>query len=299
MKIVNIKEHSEYQEIMTNYFITHWASDDSKMVYVDCIENSKSKDSLSNWYLLLDEDKVIGCAGLISNDFVSRMDLLPYLCALYIEEDYRGHNYGSLLIEKIKEDVSKMGYDYLYLCSDHVGYYEHFGFNRIATGYHPWGETSEIFRCLVNKNKYELVSNVKALIDNDTHKLSILANVTVLLKKAFVNTSWAGLYLSNDDFTNLYLGPFQGDLACVNIPFGKGVCGTSALSKTSQVVGDVSKCSNHIACSELTSSEVVVPIIKDNKVYGVIDLDSTVLNNYSLEDVKILEEVALLLSRLF
>lgn len=150
MRIINIKDNPEYKEQFIEYFVLRWASEDSSDVYIDCISNASRKDSIPNWYLLLDDNIIVGCAGLISNDFISRMDLTPWLCALYIEEEYRGNAYGSLLIEKIKEDTLKLGYDYLYLCSDHVGYYEHYGFEKIGTGYHPWGESSGIFRCVVN-----------------------------------------------------------------------------------------------------------------------------------------------------
>lgn len=81
-----------------------------------------------------------------TNDFISRMDLYPWICALYIEEAYRGHAYGSLLLARAEEDAAKAGYPYAYLCTDHVGYYEKYGFEHIGTGYHPWGETSGIYR---------------------------------------------------------------------------------------------------------------------------------------------------------
>ena len=147
MKIISVRETPEYAEIAIKYFQEHWATDESKAVYDDCIKHCiDTENPLPQWYLLYDEDKIIGCAGLITNDFISRMDLYPWLCALYIEEEYRGNAYGNLLIEKAKQDSKNAGFKNLYLCTDHVGYYEHYGFERIATGYHPWGETSGIFK---------------------------------------------------------------------------------------------------------------------------------------------------------
>ena len=299
MRIINIKDNPEYKEQFIEYFVLRWASEDSSDVYIDCISNSSRKDSIPNWYLLLDDNIIVGCAGLISNDFISRMDLTPWLCALYIEEEYRGNAYGSLLIEKIKEDTLKLGYDYLYLCSDHVGYYEHYGFEKIGTGYHPWGESSGIFRCVVNNKKETLLDNIKAIIDLNIPLTSNLANVSKLLKDSFIETSWAGFYLSNESFDTLYLGPYQGDIACTTIAFNKGVCGVAAYKKESQLVGNVHQFEGHIACSSLSNSEVVVPIIKDDKVYGVIDLDSNLFDNYSKEDVILLEQIAKELAKLF
>ena len=299
MKIINIKENPELQEIITNYFVEHWASDDSKMVYVDCIEHAKDcNDSLSNWYLLLDEDKVIGCAGLITNDFVSRMDLYPYLCALYIEEEYRGNNYGKLLINKIKEDTLKLGYDNLYLVTDHIGYYEHFDFEFIGTGYHPWGETSRIYKCNINRNKYDLVKKAKALVDDSLPLISNLSNLSRLIKESFSNVSWAGFYLTDESKNMLVLGPYQGPLACTRIPFNRGVCGVSAATKETLVVPNVHEFAGHIACSSLSNSEIVTPIIKNDEVIGVIDLDSNLLNNFIEEDKFILEEVANIIASL-
>lgn len=298
MKIVSIKENNEYLKQMILYFQKVWASDDSMKVYEDCITHAcDSLDTLSNWYLLIDNETIVGCAGLISNDFVSRMDLMPYLCALYIEESYRGNNLASLLIEKIKEDCLQLGYDNLYLCTDHIGYYEHFGFEYLTTGYHPWGDSSRIYKCVVNDNKKTLVENVKSLIDKSLPISSNLANLSRLIKDSFANVSWAGFYLAGED-DSLYLNAYQGPLACVKIPYGKGVCGTCAVTFKPQLVGNVHECKNHIACSSMTKSEVVVPIIYESIFYGVIDLDSNLYDNFTEEDVEILLKVAKLIGEL-
>ena len=147
MTIVSIKEQPARAQEAILYFQKCWANEDNKMVYEDCILNCLKSDSfLPQWYLLYEGEKIIGCAGLITNDFISRMDLWPWLCALYIEEEYRGHSHGSLLIEQIKQDARKQGYPDLYLCTDHVGYYERYGFEYVAQGYHPWGDSSRIYQ---------------------------------------------------------------------------------------------------------------------------------------------------------
>ena len=147
MNLVSVRENPEYKDLAIQYFQNKWGNEASNMVYEDCITHCiDAVAPLPQWYLLMNGDKIIGCAGLITNDFISRMDLYPWVCALYIEKEYRGNEYGALLLEKAKEDTKQGGFSNLYLCSDHVGYYEKYGFSRIGTGYHPWGESSGIFR---------------------------------------------------------------------------------------------------------------------------------------------------------
>ena len=146
MKLISIRKNPEYKEEAIKYFQSKWANENSKMVYEDCIKNCiTAKNPLPQWYLLLEENKIIGGAGLITNDFISRMDLYPWVCAVYIEKDFRGHSYGSILLERAKEDAKGNGFTSLYLCTDHVGYYEKYDFKFIATGYHPWGESSRVY----------------------------------------------------------------------------------------------------------------------------------------------------------
>lgn len=145
-EVVSIRRCPELADRAIAYFQEKWASEGSRPVYDDCITHCIGSESpLPQWYLLLEGSRIIGCAGLITNDFISRMDLWPWLCALYIEPEFRGRGYGALLLEQGKRDAGRAGFTRLYLCTDHVGYYEKYGFSYLAQGYHPWGEESRIY----------------------------------------------------------------------------------------------------------------------------------------------------------
>ncbi len=132
-------------EVAISYFQKKWPSVPPQ-VYQDSIAHCiGSHTPLPQWYLLMKGDQIVGCAGLITNDFISRMDLYPWLCALFIEEKHRGNGYPSLLIDKAKEDAAKGGFTDLYLCTEHVGYYERYGFAYLGNGHHPWGEEARIY----------------------------------------------------------------------------------------------------------------------------------------------------------
>ena len=128
---------------------------------------------------------------------------------------------------------------------------------------------------------------------------SNLSNISRILYEKISGVSWSGFYLYSNEKEMLYLGPYQGPLACTTIEMNKGVCGTSAYLKKTINVPDVHAFPGHIACSSLTNSEIVVPIIKDGEVCGVIDLDSNEFNNFDEQDQTILEEVAEIISQLF
>ena len=148
-------------------------------------------------------------------------------------------------------------------------------------------------------NELSFIDTVNHVIDKSLPLVSNLSNVSSIIKMYFKNTSWAGFYISDKKQEVLYLGPFQGSLACTIIPFNKGVCGKSAYLRKTLIVDNVLEFEGHIACSSSSRSEIVVPIIKENKVLGVIDLDSDLYSNYSLSDQELLEKCAEILSDLF
>ena len=141
-----------------------------------------------------------------------------------------------------------------------------------------------------------ILKQIETIIDPKLPLVSNLSNVSAVLNQ-LDDINWCGFYLRNDDY--LYLGPFQGEVACTIIPLGKGVCGTSALNKETLVVPNVNEFPGHIACSSLSKSEIVVPIIKDNEVKAVIDIDAPIYYRFAKKEQELLESVAKLLSPLF
>lgn len=167
-----------------------------------------------------------------------------------------------------------------------------------------------------------LAKQIVSLAEIDAHWLPVLSNAAALLWDALDDINWTGFYLvdpatvaggepgsgtesgaepdaapsaapsARDPRTpELRLGPFQGKVACVRIPFGRGVCGTAAATKTSQLVEDVHQFPGHIACDSASNSEVVVPIFKDGQVVGVLDIDSPSVARFTQEDLAGLEQV--------
>lgn len=133
-----------------------------------------------------------------------------------------------------------------------------------------------------------MIKQLLGLSESSKNYIPLLSNVSALIYENMKDLNWAGFYLVKDN--NLLLGPFQGKVACVNIENGKGVCGT-ALKKDEVIrVEDVHKFPGHIACDSASNSEIVLPVHYDNKVIAVLDLDSPLLNRFSLEDEKGLKE---------
>jgi L-methionine (R)-S-oxide reductase len=137
--------------------------------------------------------------------------------------------------------------------------------------------------------QYEsLVPQIKALIEGEPDLVANLANVVAALKEQF-GWFWVGFYLVKGD--ELVLAPFQGPIACTRIRYGKGVCGSSWEQKQTLIVPDVEQFPGHIACSSLSRSEIVVPVIRDGKVIGVLDVDSDALDEFDTTDKQYLEEI--------
>jgi len=149
---------------------------------------------------------------------------------------------------------------------------------------------------IVDKNKSdeeiytEILPQIKSLINSNEPIISNLSNVTAALKEAFDKISWVGFYLLKDD--ELYLGPFQGKTACTTIKVGSGVCGTSALKRETIIVENVDEFPGHIACDAGSKSEIVLPIINNNNLFGVLDLDSYQYSAFNNIDKKYLEEIS-------
>ena len=139
-----------------------------------------------------------------------------------------------------------------------------------------------------------LLAQVRSLIEGEVDLVANLANVAAALKEAF-DFFWVGFYLVKQD--QLVLGPFQGPVACTRIRKGKGVCGTAWQEGATLLVPDVEVFPGHIACSSLSRSEIVVPLIKDGEVWGVLDIDSDLLNFFDETDRKYLEEMCGYLSK--
>ena len=147
-------------------------------------------------------------------------------------------------------------------------------------------EKREIYR--------QLLTQVESLIEGETNRISVLANVTAAVKEALA-FFWVGFYLVEND--ELALGPFQGSVACYHIGYGKGVCGTAWARRQTVVVEDVEAVPGHIACSSLSRSEIVVPLFDGNgEVAGVLDIDSTELATFDEVDKEWLERLCAVVS---
>ncbi len=144
--IVSVREKPDIAELATDYISSKWTSPDNRIMYEDCIMHCvNAENPLPNWFLAFENGAVVGCCGVIPNDFISRADLMPWLCALYVEEKSRRRGIAPLLIASAKRYAYENGYKSLYIATDHVGLYERYGCKFIGLGYHPWKESSRIY----------------------------------------------------------------------------------------------------------------------------------------------------------
>lgn len=141
-----------------------------------------------------------------------------------------------------------------------------------------------------------LCIKLTALLDGVPHRIANLANASALIYESLEDLNWAGFYLLEGEA--LVLGPFQGRPACIEIPLGRGVCGTAAQTGQTQLVPDVHLFPGHIACDSASNSEIVVPLRIDGKVVGVLDLDSPWPGRFTVEDQAGLEAVGEIVSQM-
>jgi len=143
MNIIGIRENPEWLERAVDYFASKWGI--SRDVYQDSMFHSLTTESpLPRWYLMVKGDEVIGSYGLIVNDFNSRQDLWPWLCGLYVDKHERGKALGSRLLEHGRREAAALGFSKVYLCTDHVGYYEKYGWRYIGMAY-ALGDSGRIY----------------------------------------------------------------------------------------------------------------------------------------------------------
>nr|WP_318381341.1 GAF domain-containing protein [uncultured Enterobacter sp.] len=136
----------------------------------------------------------------------------------------------------------------------------------------------------MNKTEFyaELNRDFQALMAGETSFLATLANTSALLFERLDGVNWAGFYLLEGE--TLVLGPFQGKIACVRIPVGRGVCGTAVAQNSVQRVEDVHAFDGHIACDAASNSEIVLPLVVEDQIIGVLDIDSTAFSRFTIED---------------
>ncbi|HEX8543581.1 MAG TPA: GAF domain-containing protein [Pseudomonas sp.] len=135
-----------------------------------------------------------------------------------------------------------------------------------------------------------LAAQLESLLADERDFIANAAQFSAFLYSQLEDLNWAGFYLNRNE--ELVLGPFQGQIACVRIPFGRGVCGAAAQSRETQRVQDVHEFPGHIACDSASNSELVVPLIKEGRLIGVLDLDSPSVGRFSEQDQQGVEELA-------
>ncbi len=138
-------------------------------------------------------------------------------------------------------------------------------------------------------------AQLEAIIGDETNLIANLSNAAALLFENLKDINWSGFYLFEEASGELVLGPFQGKVACIRIPLGRGVCGTAFQKKESLFVNDVHEFPGHIACDARSQSEIVIPLEKNGKIIGVLDIDAPIKARFDQEDQEHLETFVQLL----
>lgn len=145
-EIINVRDYAGGLVEASRYIHSIWGRPDNFEFYRDCIEHSSlDTNSIPRFYLMLDQDRIIGCYALITNDLISRQDLWPWLACLWVEPDYRGRELGKHLLAHGISEAKRIGYKRVYLTTDHDGYYERYGWQRIEDGYDLRGDKGRIY----------------------------------------------------------------------------------------------------------------------------------------------------------
>ena len=228
-------------------------------------------------------------------------------------ESLRGSGIGRMMMRQAISHVTENSTDekiYLEAQTYAIGFYEKLGFKVISDEFLDEGIPHKGMELLIERvsgiqctddaakakrDKYSLVyKQVEALLEGEDDCIANMSNIAALLHSTF-GFWWTGFYIVKGD--ELVLGPFQGPVACSRIPFGRGVCGTAWKRKESIVVPDVEQFPGHIACSSLSRSEIVVPVLRGGNVIALIDIDSKELNTFDGIDREHLERIADLIGK--
>ena len=228
-------------------------------------------------------------------------------------ESLRGSGIGRMMMRQAISHVTENSTDekiYLEAQTYAIGFYEKLGFKVISDEFLDEGIPHKGMELLIERvsgiqctddaakakrDKYSLVyKQVEALLEGEDDCIANMSNIAALLHSTF-GFWWTGFYVVKGD--ELVLGPFQGPIACSRIPFGRGVCGTAWKRKESIVVPDVEQFPGHIACSSLSRSEIVVPVLRGGNVIALIDIDSKELNTFDGIDREHLERIADLIGK--
>ncbi len=253
-------------------------------------------------------DRIIGCLRIYGKEAG-----VVQIGRVAVIESLRGTGVGRMMMRQAISHVTENLTDekiYLEAQTYAIGFYEKLGFKVISDEFLDEGIPHKGMELLIERvsgiqcaddaakakrDKYSLVyKQVEALVEGEDDCIANMSNIAALLHSTF-GFWWTGFYIVKGD--ELVLGPFQGPVACSRIPFGKGVCGSAWKRKESIVVPDVEQFPGHIACSSLSRSEIVVPVLQEGNVITLIDIDIKELNTFDGIDLEHLERIADLIGR--